>query len=365
MRRKPSDKNWKDSYYSPKSFRGRTVIGSDQPQPRKSGSFAKNLLAWGLIFALAVMIFNYFGPKGFLQAPQSSSRATTTHLQQQVRDSLLSNCSQLPDNGATLVFDPSAIKRTDVLFSGLEFQNKHSFPLVAIITNPNNGQKLLAVSVATGSSAIVSLPTGRYGLMLLFGNAHEWCNTDNGFANGARINVEGGINIEQGKTTFAEFEASGQKPGDILIRYQSTKPASDEMLRVRETPSTLATEIIGQGTVELRQDPRGHYRSSGMINGTPVVFMIDTGASTVAISPAVAVRAGISRCTPGQSSTANGIASTCRALVPELQFGAFRMTNVEVSVMPNMGDEALLGMNVLRNFSLEQKDGTLKIGLNQ
>ena len=51
----------------------------------------------------------------------------------------------------------------------------------------------------------------------------------------------------------------------------------------------------------------------------------------------------------------------CAATVAEITFGSFKLTNVDVNVMPTMPGTALLGMNVLRNFHIEQIDKIMRI----
>ena len=125
----------------------------------------------------------------------------------------------------------------------------------------------------------------------------------------------------------------------------------------------VADELWAQCTPTAREALL--HDESGTVSGTPVVFMVDTGATTVSISSAIAVRAGIPRCEPHPVSTANGTTSGCAAVVPELSFGGFRLTNVKVDIMSAMPGDALLGMNVLSRFRMEQVDGVMRITANQ
>ncbi|MBN8473266.1 retropepsin-like aspartic protease [Sulfuritalea sp.] len=62
-----------------------------------------------------------------------------------------------------------------------------------------------------------------------------------------------------------------------------------------------------------------------------------------------APRAQLPSSQPTTTNTANGVTNTCLAKLPELSFGNFRMTNVDVIILPRVaGGEALLNMNVLR-----------------
>lgn len=119
-------------------------------------------------------------------------------------------------------------------------------------------------------------------------------------------------------------------------------------------------EVISAHEVRLQLRNDGHYHINGSINNTPVRFMIDTGASMVSISENLARRAGLKCEAPATFTTANGKISGCVAR-SEIQFGSYRLFEVEVAVMPNMDELALLGMNALGRFNLEQSGGTLVI----
>ncbi|GKS70078.1 clan AA aspartic protease, TIGR02281 family [Nitrosomonas sp. PY1] len=260
-------------------------------------------------------------------------------------------CGLLPPNGATYLFDPLAINRTDVLYSGLRIENKHDHPMVAILFDSANAKKLLALSIATGNSSQIAVPVGQYGMQVLLGSS--WCNLETGFSDGATVTVEGGISVNADATTSMQFSGSGIRPVRLDLAYN--------MLPIDLQHLEQPLEVIGNGKLDLQQTRDGHYFSSGTVNGVPVVFMIDTGATVVSVSAEIASRAGIQKCTNQKMTTANGIVSACKAIVPEVTFGEFRLTNVEVMVMPNLPGNPLLGMNVLRNFHLEQVDRTMRI----
>ena len=129
----------------------------------------------------------------------------------------------------------------------------------------------------------------------------------------------------------------------------------------QQARSQPPAQSIGSGSLDLQQTRGGHYFSSGAVNGFPVVFMVDTGATTVSISSVIASRAGIHNCVPRTFLTANGNVNACMAIVPEVSFGGFRLTDIEVAIMPNMSGDALLGMNVLRKFHIEQIGEAMRI----
>ena len=91
----------------------------------------------------------------------------------------------------------------------------------------------------------------------------------------------------------------------------------------------------------------------GKIDGAPVRFLIDTGASEIVLSPADARAAGLNPenmdfSTP--SETANGVGYSARGIVRSLKIGPIRMTDVPVSINQNPMSVSLLGMPFLKRL---------------
>lgn len=138
-----------------------------------------------------------------------------------------------------------------------------------------------------------------------------------------------------------------------------------------------AFEVIDGDVLELRLGRGGHYEVGGAVAAVPVRFIVDTGASLTSIPRALGERIGIRACPavgfdlsrddepgccrPEVFRTANGSVEACVARVPSVRFGAFELRNPRVAVMPGMDGQALLGMDVLRHFSLSQEGGRLRI----
>lgn len=262
-------------------------------------------------------------------------------------------CRSLPAHGSAYVIEPSFMKRTDVLYSGLEIQNTHDHPMVVVLSDISGSRQFLATSIAADNMVQFSVPVGQYGIRVMVGSS--WCNLESGFSDGANISVDGGIFINTGQTTLLEFYGAGLNPIQIALAHSTTKPSvNPELIK-------LPSEVIGDGELQLLQSQDGHYFSSGSVNGVPLVFMIDTGATIVSISTEIAARAGIKKCAPVNVSTANGIVNACVAKVAEVTFGNYQIVDVDVTVLPNMPGDALLGMNVLRNFRIEQMGEIMRI----
>lgn len=304
----------------------------------------RDILCWTVLALTLLTVFQYF--QSFSQPytqPASNSLVTITGP---------TGCGALPQHGAAYLIDPSVMKRTDVLYAGLEIQNNYDHPMVAVLWDSAGVQQQLALSIHAGNSLQLSVPVGKYGMQVLVGS--DWCNLKKGFTDGAIVSVAGGISIDAGSTTSMQFSGSGLRPVQLALAYSQSQPAS-----VQEVQQPA--EVIGSGKMELKQTRDGHYFSPGTVNGAPVVFMVDTGATVVSISAGIAARAGIRECAPRQVLTANGQVNACVATVAEVTFGSFRLTQVDVMVMPNMPGDALLGMNVLRNFRIEQAGKVMRI----
>ena len=124
----------------------------------------------------------------------------------------------------------------------------------------------------------------------------------------------------------------------------------------------VGTVTDGQGIPEvvLKRNKAGHYVATGMINGRSVIFLVDTGATDVAVSESLAVELGLKRGARVSSMTANGTVFSWQTRLKEVALGAIRLRNVRGSILPTMeGDAVLLGMSFLRELELVQRGGQL------
>jgi aspartyl protease family protein len=122
-------------------------------------------------------------------------------------------------------------------------------------------------------------------------------------------------------------------------------------------------QVVGANSVELGRSLDGHYHIDGAIQGTPVHFLVDTGASTVSISQEQARRIGLDCQVASTFKTANGLVEGCTGRADNLDFGPFRLEQVAVAILPDLAGSALLGMNALRHLRLEQADDRLRMSL--
>lgn len=114
--------------------------------------------------------------------------------------------------------------------------------------------------------------------------------------------------------------------------------------------------VVQDGAVEIARAADGHYHLTLTINGTPVNFMVDTGASNVVLSRADAERLGIdpdSLAFVGAAQTANGTVRTALVRLPEVTLGPWQDRNVAAFVNDGDMDLSLLGMDYLGRFRIE------------
>jgi len=112
----------------------------------------------------------------------------------------------------------------------------------------------------------------------------------------------------------------------------------------------------------LQRNRMGHYVARGSINGEPVTFLLDTGATSVALPMKLARRLELPMRLGGMSKTANGLAQTWSTRLDSVSLGGLAARNVRAVVLPNMpGDEVLLGMNYLKRYEMIQRGNRLTL----
>lgn len=116
----------------------------------------------------------------------------------------------------------------------------------------------------------------------------------------------------------------------------------------------VALVTAGSSEVVIPRSRDGHFYVAGQIAGQPVEFMVDTGASSVAVSAAVAHRLGLPRGRAVTVGTAGGQVRGEEISRQQVALGGIVIPDVRVLVLPGMSGEALLGQNVLRYLEVRQ-----------
>lgn len=129
----------------------------------------------------------------------------------------------------------------------------------------------------------------------------------------------------------------------------------------------MVSSVDSDGTamVVLEQDRGGHYVAEGEINGQPVTFLVDTGATDVALPESAARALGLEFGPRIKVMTAAGPATAWLTRLDEVAVGGIRRRNVRASITSGEFDGILLGMSFLKHYSLQQQDGKLIIRQDQ
>lgn len=139
----------------------------------------------------------------------------------------------------------------------------------------------------------------------------------------------------------------------------------NDMLEEQHNPNQqIQTISHGNGIKELtlQRNHFGHYVASGTINNHPVTFMLDTGASDVAIPEALANDIGLSKGRPLTYQTANGKITVYATVLDDIALGDIRLQQVRATINPNVqGKDILLGMSFLKHIEFTQRGNTLTL----
>jgi aspartyl protease family protein len=164
----------------------------------------------------------------------------------------------------------------------------------------------------------------------------------------------------------------GQKIDDVRLISADSKGAVIEIGNKRHnillgqstSNGSAKSSSSGAGSIVLTADNRGHYYTTGSINGAATRFVVDTGATSVALSSDEAQRLGLDykKGRRGMSSTANGVAPMYVMKADKVSIGDITLHQVEVSVIEGAGlPITLLGMSFLNRLEIKQDGGQMTL----
>ncbi len=133
----------------------------------------------------------------------------------------------------------------------------------------------------------------------------------------------------------------------------------DRKLNPNQNVSTLyISDNIRE--VTLQRNNQGHYVTDGQINGQQVVFMLDTGATGVAVPEHLAARLGLKRGMRIELQTANGRATGYMTNIKNIGVGEIKLGDISAVINPNDDtDIILLGMSFLKQIEFTQRGDVL------
>lgn len=132
----------------------------------------------------------------------------------------------------------------------------------------------------------------------------------------------------------------------------------DDQLEQQFNPNRAPSSVTSQGVseVRLKQNRGGHYVTSGLINNEPVTFLLDTGATHVAVPQRLAQRLSLIAGAKYPVQTANGIVQVAQTNIAQLSIGDIQLFDVQAAINPaDQSDEILLGMSALKRLEFTQK----------
>ena len=138
--------------------------------------------------------------------------------------------------------------------------------------------------------------------------------------------------------------------GAILLTVVLQLSRFDPRLDIAVPQLGLPEQSVAGGETRVPLAPDGHYWVRARINGQRANFLIDTGATISAVSPAVADAAGLEPRRGGipvQIKTANGAVTAQIASADRIAFGNVEAEGIDVVIAPGLGETNIIGMNLL------------------
>jgi aspartyl protease family protein len=148
----------------------------------------------------------------------------------------------------------------------------------------------------------------------------------------------------------------------LFVFFQDT--ISKQLNPNQQLHSVQGTQ--GEIRTVLTRNKNGHYVGTALVNEIPVDFMLDTGATTIAIDADTARTLGLPFGQPIRVNTANGVTRAFMSRVQSLQLGDILLHDIPASIVPNLTSsggnaEILLGMSALKQLEFHQQGNQLTL----
>ncbi len=158
-----------------------------------------------------------------------------------------------------------------------------------------------------------------------------------------------GVRLISATSEFAVVEFGG--------RRQTLTPGQNAY-------AAAARPDAGAASVILNADSRGHFVTTGTINGGTIQFLVDTGATSVTLSSGDARRLGINYLAGARAhtQTANGIVPVYKVKLDAVRIGNVTANNVDAIIIEGSGlPIALLGMSFLNRMEMKRDGLTMTL----
>lgn len=181
------------------------------------------------------------------------------------------------------------------------------------------------------------------------------------FGGKAQIIVDGGKPrmLSAGQTSPEGVKLISADSSAAVIEFQGKRLSLALGSGSRIGGIDLSAGSSSGSSVTLTADAQGHYQTLGQVNGGTVMFLVDTGATSIALPSADARRLGINYLNGqrGFTQTANGRAAAYRVTLDTVKVGDITLHAVEAVVLEGDGLKiALLGMSFLNRTEMK-RDG--------
>ena len=154
-----------------------------------------------------------------------------------------------------------------------------------------------------------------------------------------------------GIAAAAVFSAVGAAQAVVLLEKHAPQPGGSELVLNAQTAAPAPA--VG-GAAQVLKGEDGHYWAEANVNGTAVKFLVDTGASAVALKPEDAQRMGISPSSltyDYKVTTASGEARAARVKLASVSVSGAEVRDVDAYVIESGLQTSLLGMTYLGRLS--------------
>lgn len=160
-----------------------------------------------------------------------------------------------------------------------------------------------------------------------------------------------GVKLISSNTDQAEVEVDGKRE---IVTLNSTVVLSKK----------LGTKLTPQDSIQIWADSTGFFKADGAVNGAPIEFLVDTGASLVVLSSRDANSIGLEyqNGTRGFASTASGTAPMYGISIDRLNFKGIELRNVEAGVIEgSFPIVPLLGMTFLQRLDMKRSGNLMEL----
>jgi aspartyl protease family protein len=162
-------------------------------------------------------------------------------------------------------------------------------------------------------------------------------------------------------STVQGVKLLGVSGGDAVVQVGGKRV----VLRMGSAQVNLggAASAGGGSQIVLTAGSGGHFFTDGSINGKSVRFVVDTGATHIAMSQAQADSIGLAyrQGQRGMGSTANGQVPVHRIKLDVVRVGDVQVYNVDATVLPAQMDQVLLGNSFLTRFQMKRDNDVLTL----